>query len=112
MGVHTVILIDLIWHRMKNHHRPTRYRNGTASITVANQKDLTIGNCVNGLSLIGKLRQELGRKLPALLLTADRDRSLQERAVAANVGFMNKPVRPAALRATVSRARTQAQAAE
>ena len=66
----------------------------------------------NGLSLIGELRNELGRKVPALLLTADRDRSLQERALAANVGFMNKPVRPAALRATVSRARTQAQAAE
>jgi len=66
----------------------------------------------DGLDLIEILRALLGRQVPALLITADRDRSLQERAQRMQVGFMNKPVKPAALRATISRARTQAQAAE
>jgi len=66
----------------------------------------------DGLSLIEALRGLLDRKVPALLITADRDRSLQQRARDLRVSFMNKPVRPAALRATVSSARIQTQAAE
>ena len=66
----------------------------------------------DGLSVIQALREHIGYAVPALLITADRDRLLQERARQAGVAFMNKPVRPAALRATVSRARTETQAAE
>lgn len=66
----------------------------------------------DGLVLIKELRELAGRSVPALLVTADRDRLLQQRALRAGIGFMNKPVRPAALRATISRARSQAQAAE
>ena len=66
----------------------------------------------DGLMLIKELRELAGRSVPALLVTADRDRLLQQRALRAGIGFMNKPVRPAALRATISRARSQAQAAE
>ncbi|MGI9415272.1 MAG: hybrid sensor histidine kinase/response regulator, partial [Hyphomicrobiales bacterium] len=66
----------------------------------------------DGLSLIETLRTLLDRNVPALLITADQDRSLQQRARDMQVSFMNKPVRPAALRATISRARIQTQAAE
>jgi CheY-like chemotaxis protein len=66
----------------------------------------------NGLALVAQIRERLGHEVPAVLVTADRDRSLQEQARAMGVGFLNKPVRPAALRATLSRARLSAQAAE
>ena len=66
----------------------------------------------DGLSLIQSLRGQLDVEVPAILITADRDRSLQQRARDLRVSFMNKPVRPAALRATVSSARIQTQAAE
>ncbi len=66
----------------------------------------------DGLELIQKLRARQEHNVPAVLITADRDRLLQERARRTGVGFMNKPIKPASLRATVSRVRTEAQAAE
>ncbi len=66
----------------------------------------------DGLSLIESIRQTTGMHTPAVLITADRDGALQLSARERDVVFMNKPLRPAALRATLSRARIEVQAAE
>jgi Na+/proline symporter/signal transduction histidine kinase/CheY-like chemotaxis protein len=66
----------------------------------------------DGLTLIDQVRRKLGWNVPAVLVTADRDRLLQEEALKMGVSFMNKPLRPAALRATMAQARIRAHAAE
>jgi CheY-like chemotaxis protein len=53
--------------------------------------------------MIQSLRSRLGRKVPAVLITADRSREVQEKAQAADVVILRKPVKPAALRAAMAR---------
>jgi signal transduction histidine kinase len=57
----------------------------------------------DGLLMIQSLRARLGRKVPAVLITADRSREVQEQAQAADVVILRKPVKPAALRAAMAR---------
>jgi signal transduction histidine kinase/ActR/RegA family two-component response regulator len=66
----------------------------------------------NGLDLIGRLRAMAGRPVPAILITADRSRLVQDRAGEHGVQYLRKPVRPAALRAALAQFAAQAQAAE
>ena len=66
----------------------------------------------NGLDLIVKLRWKFGRDIPAILITADRSRSLSETALSKGIVVINKPVKPAALRALLARHRTNVEAAE
>jgi Na+/proline symporter/signal transduction histidine kinase len=54
-----------------------------------------------GLEAIAALRAKFGQNLPAGLITADRSSELRAEAQRLDVTFLNKPVKPAALRATL-----------
>lgn len=56
----------------------------------------------NGLELVRFVREHFAREIPAALITADRSDPLRERATAQDVSIINKPVRPAVLRALLS----------
>jgi len=56
----------------------------------------------NGLELIAALRERAGVTLPAILITADRSVALKREANEADVMVLNKPVKPAALRALIA----------
>ena len=58
----------------------------------------------DGLDLIADVRHAAGYELPAVLITADRTREVQDRAEISNVIHMRKPVKPANLRASMARA--------
>ncbi len=66
----------------------------------------------DGLDLIERLRAKAGRTIPAILITADRSRLVQDRATQSGIQYLRKPVRPAALRAALAQFAAQAQAAE
>jgi len=56
----------------------------------------------NGLTLIRNLRSKHHQDIPAILITATTDEGIEEKAMNAEVGFMKKLVKPAALRAMMS----------
>jgi Na+/proline symporter/signal transduction histidine kinase len=65
-----------------------------------------------GLDAIERLRAEIGANVPALLITADRTPQVREAARVRQIGLLNKPLKPAALRAVISQWRAQRSAAE
>ena len=66
----------------------------------------------NGLDAIAELRARYGRGLPAILLTADRSLKVRDEARTAGAHVLNKPVKPASLRALMTQWRVQRVAAE
>jgi Na+/proline symporter/CheY-like chemotaxis protein len=66
----------------------------------------------NGIDAILALRWKLGPTLPAVLLTADRSPRVREEAAAKAIHLLNKPVKPAALRALLAQWRAGRVAAE
>jgi CheY-like chemotaxis protein len=66
----------------------------------------------NGLGAITELRRRYGPDLGAILVTADRSLHVREEARAAGVQVLNKPVKPASLRALITQWRVQRVAAE
>jgi CheY-like chemotaxis protein len=66
----------------------------------------------NGVGAITELRRRYGGDLPAILVTADRSELVSEEARAAGVQLLNKPVKPAALRALLTQWWVQRVAAE
>jgi CheY-like chemotaxis protein len=66
----------------------------------------------NGIDAIVQLRWQLGGDLPAILITADRSPRVREDARASDIQVLNKPVKPAALRALLAQWRVQRVAAE
>jgi Na+/proline symporter/signal transduction histidine kinase len=70
----------------------------------------------NGVAAIAELRRRLGRQngypLPAILITADRSLHVREEARAEGAHLLNKPVKPASLRALITQWRVQRVAAE
>jgi signal transduction histidine kinase/CheY-like chemotaxis protein len=66
----------------------------------------------NGMVAIAELRRRHGRDLPAILLTADRSVRVREEARIAGVHLLNKPLKPASLRALMAQWRVQRVAAE
>ena len=65
----------------------------------------------HGLDAIVELRRHLGLDLPAILITADRSPLVRDAARAADVQVLNKPIKPAALRALMAQWRVQRVAA-
>ena len=65
----------------------------------------------NGVDAIVKLRRRFGAELPAILITADRSPRVRDEARARNVPVVNKPIKPAALRALLAQWRIQRVAA-
>jgi len=66
----------------------------------------------DGLALVEKLREQDGRTIPAVLITADRSREVIERAEQLAIGYLRKPVKPAGLRAAIAHVLARTQAAE
>jgi signal transduction histidine kinase/CheY-like chemotaxis protein len=56
----------------------------------------------NGIEAIVALRARYGEELPAILVTADRSPRVREEARARQVKVLNKPMKPAALRALLA----------
>jgi Na+/proline symporter/signal transduction histidine kinase len=61
----------------------------------------------NGIDAVAELRGRFGADLTAILITADRSPHVRELARANGIQVLNKPVKPAALRALLTRWRMQ-----
>ncbi len=66
----------------------------------------------DGLAAIRAVRKTFGQDLKAVLLTADRTAELRDKAARMGVTVLNKPLKPAALRAWLGQAGLRRQAAE
>ena len=66
----------------------------------------------NGINAITSLRARFGIGLPAVIVSADRSPQMREHAVALDIRVLNKPLKPAALRALLSQWRIMRSAAE
>ena len=66
----------------------------------------------NGVAAIAELRRRLGRHVPAILITADRSLHVREEAQAEAAYVLNKPLKPASLRALITQWRVRRVAAE
>ena len=64
--------------------------------------DYQLGHLADGLSLIACLRAVCHHYVPAILITATTEEGIEDKAKKADVGFMRKLVKPAALRAMMS----------
>ncbi|MAG76956.1 MAG: hybrid sensor histidine kinase/response regulator, partial [Colwelliaceae bacterium] len=56
----------------------------------------------NGIALVESLRTMTNVYLPAILISATTDEDIAEKTAAADIGYMRKMVKPAALRAMIS----------
>src|SRR5512141_2290497 len=61
----------------------------------------------NGVAAIRDIRRRFGENIPAILITADRSPHVRAAARGENVAVLNKPVKPASLRALLGQWRTQ-----
>src|SRR3954454_5545058 len=61
----------------------------------------------NGIAAIRAIRRRFGENLPAILITADRSPNVRAAAREENIAILNKPVKPASLRALLGQWRTQ-----
>jgi Na+/proline symporter/signal transduction histidine kinase len=61
----------------------------------------------NGLAAIRDIRRRFGDNLPAILITADRSPHVRAAARDEQIAVLNKPVKPASLRALIGQWRTQ-----
>ncbi len=66
----------------------------------------------NGVAAIAELRRRLGRHVPAIVITADRSLQVREDVRAEGAHLLNKPIKPASLRALIAQWRVQRVAAE
>lgn len=64
--------------------------------------DYRLATTEEGLRAIERLREQAGRMLPALLITADVSADLQERCTRGHVTLLGKPLLPARLRQTLA----------
>jgi len=65
----------------------------------------------NGIAAIREIRRKYGRNIPAILITADRSPHVRAAAAQEKIAVLNKPVKPASLRALLGQWRTQQMAA-
>jgi signal transduction histidine kinase/CheY-like chemotaxis protein len=65
----------------------------------------------NGIAAIREIRRRYGRNIPAILITADRSPHVRTAASQEKIAVLNKPVKPASLRALLGQWRTQQMAA-
>ena len=66
----------------------------------------------DGIEAIRALRGDLRRKIPAILATADRSPEVRDLAARDDVAILNKPIKPAPLRAQLARCGAMGEAAE
>jgi Na+/proline symporter/signal transduction histidine kinase len=65
----------------------------------------------NGIDAVAELRRRFGADLPAILITADRSPRVRAEASAQDIEVLNKPLKPAALRALLAQYRVRRVAA-
>ena len=70
--------------------------------------DYNLDDGMTGIDLLPRLRAAVGGEVPAILITALRTEAVHEAARTAGMGLLTKPIKPAALRALISRVTTQA----
>lgn len=63
--------------------------------------DYHLDNAI-GLDAAVEIRWKFGADLPAILITADRSKALREEAASKHIEVLNKPLKPAALRALLT----------
>ena len=61
----------------------------------------------NGVAAIRDIRRRFGESIPAILITADRSPHVRAAAREETIAVLNKPVKPASLRALIGQWRTQ-----
>src|SRR5256884_1729572 len=61
----------------------------------------------NGVAAIRDIRRRFGESIPAILITADRSPHVRAAAREEQIAVLNKPVKPASLRALIGQWRTQ-----
>jgi Na+/proline symporter/signal transduction histidine kinase len=61
----------------------------------------------NGIAAIRDIRRQFGAQIPAILITADRSPAVRAAAAEEKIVVLNKPVKPAALRALLGQWRAQ-----
>ena len=61
----------------------------------------------NGVAAIRDIRRRFGENIPAILITADRSPNVRAAAREENIAILNKPVKPASLRALLGQWRAQ-----
>jgi CheY-like chemotaxis protein len=61
----------------------------------------------NGVAAIRDIRRRFGDSIPAILITADRSPHVRATAQEEKIAVLNKPVKPASLRALIGQWRTQ-----
>jgi Na+/proline symporter/signal transduction histidine kinase/PAS domain-containing protein len=61
----------------------------------------------NGVAAIRDIRRRFGENIPAILITADRSPNVRAAAREENIAILNKPVKPASLRALLGQWHTQ-----
>jgi Na+/proline symporter/CheY-like chemotaxis protein len=66
----------------------------------------------DGIALVDRLRSRARKPIPAVLITAERSKHVQDLALAHDIQYIRKPVKPAALRAAINHASMRAEAAE
>jgi Na+/proline symporter/signal transduction histidine kinase/CheY-like chemotaxis protein len=66
----------------------------------------------DGIEAVGKIRREIERDIPAILITADRGAAVREAANRDGITVLHKPLRPASLRALLGQYRLARSAAE
>ncbi len=66
----------------------------------------------DGVTAIAQLRQRLKRHIPAIVITADRSARVREEAAGEAAHLLNKPIKPASLRALMTQWHVQRVAAE
>jgi CheY-like chemotaxis protein len=66
----------------------------------------------NGVAAIAELRRRLKRHIPAIVITADRSAHVREEAAGEAAHLLNKPIKPASLRALITQWQVQRVAAE
>jgi Na+/proline symporter/signal transduction histidine kinase/CheY-like chemotaxis protein len=65
-----------------------------------------------GLDVVKRIRREISDDITFVLVTADRSNELKKKSESVGIGVLNKPVKPAALRALLSQIQLQKRAAE
>jgi Na+/proline symporter/signal transduction histidine kinase len=66
----------------------------------------------DGIAAIRALRADLGRKIPAILATADRSPEVRDLAANEEIAILHKPLKPAPLRAQLARCGAMGEAAD
>jgi CheY-like chemotaxis protein len=87
--------------------RPPDFRNLNMMMV-----DYHLDAGADGLHCIEVLRRHFGVQVPAMLITADRSEAVKAAAMSRGLHVLNKPIKPAALRALLTRSMAARQAAE